>query len=107
MDNEKRFEIENELRTEHYKIEMNGKEENMIWVIAFYDGERDMVEKHFWREELIDENGEFVECGDVKTFKTEQETEDFIKRYLDMRAFDFFSFEITEEELNKYREEMD
>ena len=73
-----------------------------MWAIAFKDGE----DSYFWRTELYNESGEFIDYAEVKTFKTKDECEEFRGKYTDSHAFDFYAKEITQEELDKYEKEV-
>jgi hypothetical protein len=68
----------------------------MVWVIAFKD-----VKVEYWREEFYFKD-EFMGYGKVKTFKDKNECEAFIIAELDSKEYDFYSTEITDDELNDY-----
>ena len=66
----------------------------MVWVIAFEDGD----DLNYWRTELYDSDDEFIGYGDIETFKTKEQAEDFRLKYTDSRCFDFYSTEIRKDE---------
>ena len=73
------------------------KENKKVWVISFTD-----VKEEFWREEINDYLGNFFDYGKVKTFKTKNACDEFIVKNTDSRAYDFYSKEITQKELETY-----
>jgi len=70
-----------------------------FWAIAFKDGDTE----NFFREEIDYKSGD-LDYGDVLTFKTKEETKDFINKNCDERAFEFYAKEINQEELDKYEQ---
>lgn len=74
---------------------MNSKK----WVIAFVD-----VDEEYYRYELYEDNGDFKGYGMVILFNSKKEAEKYRLANCDSRAYDFYTKEITLEELNKYDE---
>jgi len=72
----------------------------MVYVIAFKDGE----DLHYWREEKYDDNGSLIDYGEIKTFENKEKCDEFRINVTDSRCFDFYTTEITEEELKKENE---